>query len=91
LAEPVAQRVPTGSYAVLGPDGLMHGVREFTLALRVMPTLTLPRRQVLWSCLDAQGRGVELELTAERRLRASIGTADGIMTLEGASAIAQDA
>lgn len=44
LAEPGPQTVPAGSYAVLGPVGLLRQVSDCTVSLRIHPTLALPRR-----------------------------------------------
>jgi N,N-dimethylformamidase len=82
LAEPVPQSVPLGSYAVVGPAGLLHQVSDCTFSLRIHPTLALARRQVIMSCRDDDGRGIELELTPALRLRASIGTDAGQATVE---------
>ncbi|GCL62379.1 N,N-dimethylformamidase beta subunit family domain-containing protein [Pseudaquabacterium pictum] len=82
LATPGPQPVPLGSYAVLGPAGLLGAAADCTAALLVQPTLALPRRQVLLSTLDDQGRGLQLELTPARTVRATVGTSTGPATLE---------
>ena len=88
LAEPGPQPVPAGSYGVLGPAGLLEGVGDCTLSLRIHPTLALPRRQVLLSGLDDAGHGIALELTPALTLRATIGTAAGPATLETTTPLA---
>ena len=88
LAEPGPQGVPAGSYAVLGPAGLLRQVDSCTVSVRVHPTLALPRRQVILSCLDDDGRGLALELTAALTLRATVGTEAGLATVETAAPLA---
>jgi N,N-dimethylformamidase len=82
LAEPGPQGVPAGSFAVLGPAGLLHGVADCSVSLWVQPTLALPRRQAILSCLDAGGRGIALDLTPALTLRATVGTTAGPATVE---------
>ena len=74
LQEPTAQGVPIGSYGALGRPGLLDGLQQLTCGLRVFPTLSLPRRQVLLSCRDETGSGLEIELTAALALRVWVGT-----------------
>ena len=87
LAEPGPQTVPAGSYAVLGPVGLLRQVSDCTVSLRIHPTLALPRRQVVLSCLDDDGAGIALELTPALTLRATIGTSAGPATVETRSPV----
>ena len=82
LAEPGPQSVPAGSYAVVGPVGLLSQVRDCTFSIRIHPTLALARRQVIMSCRDDSGRGIELELTPALALRGTIGTDAGQATVE---------
>ena len=82
LVEPAPQTVPAGSYAVLGPVGLLRGVSDCTLSLRIHPTLALARRQVVLSCQDDSGAGITLELTPALTLRATIGTSAGPAMVE---------
>jgi N,N-dimethylformamidase len=82
LAEPGPQTVPAGSYAVLGPVGLLRQVSDCTVSLRIHPTLALPRRQVVLSCQDDSGAGITLELTPALTLRATVGTGAGPATVE---------
>ena len=91
LAEPGPQTVPAGSYAVLGPVGLLHQVSDCTVSLRIHPTLALARRQVVLSCLDDDGAGIALELTPALTLRATIGTSAGPATVETRSPVALQA
>lgn len=53
IAPAQAQRVPLGSFARLGPEGMLAELAACTLSLRLMPTLHLARRQVVVSTLDA--------------------------------------
>ena len=87
LAEPGPQTVPSGSYAVVAQKGPLNQVTDCTFSIRICPTLALPRRQVIMSCLDEQGRGVSLELTPALTLRGSIGTAAGLCTIDTAQAV----
>ena len=87
VAEPGPQGVPAGSYAVLGPAGLLQAVRDCTFSIRVHPTLALPRRQVIVSNLDDSGRGLALELTPQQTVRATVGTEAGLSTAETASPV----
>jgi N,N-dimethylformamidase len=87
LAEAAPQGVPIGSYGVLGPAGLLDGASDCTVALRMQPTLALPRRQVLLSMLDAQGRGFELALTPGLTLQATVGTVHGQVSVETTTAL----
>ena len=82
LAEPGPQSVPAGSYGVVGPTGMLNQVSDCTFSLQIHPTLALTRRQVIMSCLDDSGRGIELELTPALMLRGTIGTAAGQATVE---------
>ncbi len=82
LAEPKPEVVPAGSYGVVGTGGMLHGVVDCTLTLRIQPTLALSRRQVIASCRDVDGNGFELELTPARTLRGRIGTAAGDAVVE---------
>ncbi len=82
LAEPGPQSVPAGSYAVVGPMGMLNQLSDCTFSLQIFPTLALMRRQVIMSCLDAHGRGIELELTSARVLRGTVGTTAGRTTVE---------
>ena len=87
LAEPGPQTVPSGSYAVVAQKGPLNQVTDCTFSIRICPTLALPRRQVIMSCLDEQGRGVSLELTPALTLRGSIGTAAGLCTIDTAQSV----
>ena len=87
LATPGPQPVPSGSYAVLGPAGLLGQGTACTVALLVQPTLALARRQVLLSTLDDQGRGLQLELTPALTVRATLGTTAGLAMLETTQAL----
>ncbi len=82
LAEPSPQSVPAGSYAVVGPMGMLNQVSDCTFSLQIHPTLELTRRQVIMSCLDDSGCGIEIELTPALVLRGTIGTAAGQATVE---------
>lgn len=82
LVEPAPQAVPLGSYGVLGPAGLLQGVADLTLRIRLQPTLALPRRQVVLSNVDGAGRGLALVLTPQGTLQASVGTDSGTCTVE---------
>jgi len=85
LAEPGPQGVAAGSYAALGPAGLLQQARSCRFSIHIYPTLALARRQVVMSCLDDQGRGIALELTPSMNLRATVGTDAGPATVETAS------
>ncbi|MDH4392924.1 MAG: N,N-dimethylformamidase large subunit [Aquabacterium sp.] len=87
LEAPGPQTVPLGSYGVLGHVGLLSQASSCSLTLLVHPTLQLPRRQVIVSCLDDAGRGLALELTPALTLRATIGTAAGPATVETAAPV----
>jgi N,N-dimethylformamidase len=91
VAEPGPQGVPAGSYAVLGPAGLLQAVRDCTFSIRVHPTLALPRRQVIVSNLDDSGQGLALELTPQQTVRATVGTEAGLSTAETASPVPMQA
>jgi N,N-dimethylformamidase len=82
LAEPGPQSVPAGSYAVVGPTGMLNQLSDVAFSLQIFPTLALMRRQVIMSCLDEHGRGIELELTKARVLRGTVGTTAGLATVE---------
>jgi N,N-dimethylformamidase len=82
LAPPGPQPVPLGSFGVLGDAGLLQGVADCTLAVRVQPTLRLPRLQVLLSCLDDAGRGLALAITPAGTLQATVGTDAGLVLVE---------
>ncbi len=88
LAAPGPQPVPAGSFAVLGPAGLLPASGDCSLTLRIRPTLALARRQVILSARDAEGRGLALELTPTLHLRATIGTAAGPATVQTAEPVA---
>ena len=81
INEPGPQPVPLGSYATLGPVGLMNGVTNCSVSLTLQPTLALSRRQVLLSSLDDSGKGLELELTPDLQLQARFGTSQGLKSL----------
>lgn len=85
LAEAGPQGVAAGSYAALGPAGLLQRAGGCTFSIRIQPTLALARRQVVMSCLDEQGHGIALELTPALTLRASVGTEAGLATAETAA------
>lgn len=87
LAEPGPQDVPSGSYAILGPPGMLRHASDCTFSLRVHPTLALTRRQVIMSYLDDSGRGIALELTPTMTLRGTVGTEAGPATVETATPI----
>ncbi|NDG38499.1 MAG: N,N-dimethylformamidase large subunit [Betaproteobacteria bacterium] len=82
LAEPGPQSVPAGSYAVVGPAGMLNQVSDCNFSLQIHPTLALTRRQVIMSCLDHSGSGIEIELTPALVLRGTIGSAAGQATVE---------
>jgi N,N-dimethylformamidase len=82
LVEPGPQVVPSGSYAVVGISGLPLPVEDCTFTIRLHPTLKMSRRQVVLSCLDERGRGLELELTPALTLRGRIGIGSGEATVE---------
>lgn len=88
LVEPAPQAVPIGSYAVVAKDGLLNHASDCTFSIRIRPTLALPRRQVIMSCLDEQGRGIALELTPALTLRGTIGTVTGVCTIDTAQPVA---
>jgi N,N-dimethylformamidase len=87
LVEPGPQVVPSGSYAVVGQEGMFNQISDCTLSVRIRPTLALPRRQVILSCLDDRGRGISLELTPALTLRGAVGTAAGLCTIDTAQAV----
>jgi N,N-dimethylformamidase len=91
LIEPGPQTVPSGSYAVVMREGLLSHTSDCRFSIRIRPTLALPRRQVIMSCLDDQGRGISLELTPALTLRGTIGTAAGLCMIESARAVALNA
>ncbi len=81
VAEPAPQTVPLGSYAALGPAGLLADADRLSLGLRLQPTLALDRRQVILSCRDSDGRGLSLELTPTLTLLARMATTAGEVLL----------
>lgn len=91
LAEPGPQTVPSGSWAVLGPAGLLKGMRDARFTVRILPTLQRSRDQAILSCRDDAGRGLALELTPAMTLRARVGTAAGEVALETEAPLALDA
>lgn len=91
LAEPGPQTVPSGSWAVLGPSGLLKGMRDARFTVRILPTLQRSRDQAILSCRDDAGRGLALELTPAMTLRARVGTAAGEVAVETEVPLALDA
>ncbi len=87
LAQPAPQRVPIGSYGVIDTPGLLGLTSEGTVLIQIYPTLSLPRRQVVLSCLDDQGHGLELELTPSMTLLARVGTRTGLVSIETEHAV----
>ena len=87
LAQPAPQRVPIGSYGVINTPGLLGLTSEGTVLIQIYPTLSLPRRQVVLSCLDDQGHGLELELTPSMTLLARVGTRTGLVSIETEHAV----
>ncbi|MFZ9407893.1 MAG: N,N-dimethylformamidase beta subunit family domain-containing protein [Burkholderiaceae bacterium] len=88
LVEPQPQRVPSGSYAVLGDEQLLDPFRatgSISLRLWAQPTLLLGRRQVLLSWQNDQGQGLTIELTAQARVCIRLGSAAGETRLESAN------
>ena len=77
LAEPAAQAVPLGSWATLGPAGMLTGLTACTFTVRILPTLARAGRQVVASCRADSGAGFEIELTPALTLRARVGMAGG--------------
>jgi N,N-dimethylformamidase len=77
LVEPAPQPVPLGSWATLGTADMLAGLRSWAFTVRILPTLARPRRQVVMSCRDACGGGLELELAPDLTLHARVGTTDG--------------
>lgn len=91
LSEPGPRAVPSGSRAILGPAGLLKGMRACRATLRIQPTLRLPRDQAILHCRDEAGRGIALELTPAMRLRARVGTTAGEVAVETDAPVALDA
>ena len=87
LAQPAPQRVPIGSYGVIDTPGLLGLTSEGTVLIQIYPTLSLPRRQVVLSCLDDQGHGLELEVTPNMTLLARVGTRKGLVSIETEHAV----
>ncbi len=88
LLEPGPQAVPSGSFAVVTRDGLLSHTSDCRFSIRIRPTLALPRRQVIMSCLDDHGRGISLELTPALTLRGTVGTAAGLCTIDSVQPVA---
>ncbi len=84
LATPGPQSVPLGSFARLGPAAIFDDARSLTVSMRLLPTLRLPRRQVILSSRDDTGHGLLIELTPDGQLRATVGTdvGDAVLTTE---------
>ncbi len=91
LAEPGPQAVPSGSYAFVAGAGLLAGVGDCSLTIRIYPTRQMARRQVIASGLEAGAGGIALELTAALTLRGRVGAAAGEATVESAAPVPLDA
>ncbi|MEN9315273.1 MAG: hypothetical protein RIS35_1666, partial [Pseudomonadota bacterium] len=91
LAKPGPQIVPSGSRAILGPSGLMKGMRDGRVTLRIQPMLRLSRDQTILSCRDDAGRGLALELTPALTFRGRVGSAAGEVAVETVEPVAIDA
>ncbi len=90
LAEPAARTVPLGSWATLGPEGMLSQARGCTFEISIQPTLAMDRQQVIMSCLDADGRGIELALTPTLKPVARVGSGTGIACVESDVPVALD-
>lgn len=91
LAAAGPQSVPSGSYGVLGDEQLLapcNDTHSLALTLWALPTLALSRRQVLVSWMDAAGRGLQLSMQADQRVRVELGTAGGGVWLSSARPLA---
>lgn len=82
LGEPAARTVPLGSWATLGPERMLAHLTGCTFEITVQPTLTMNRRQVIMSCLDPAGRGIELSLSPALTLVARVGTSAGLAVID---------
>ncbi|MBU6285799.1 MAG: N,N-dimethylformamidase large subunit [Betaproteobacteria bacterium] len=68
LSTPKAQSVPLGSYARLGPEGLLATASSFTFCLHFQARLQATQTQVICSNLDDQHAGFSLALNEQRHL-----------------------
>jgi N,N-dimethylformamidase len=91
LAEPAPCTVPLGSWATLGNGGMLGKQTGCTFEISIQPTLAMDRQQVIMSCLDPAGRGIELALSPALRLIARVGTSAGLISIESETPVALDA
>lgn len=90
LVEPGPQTVPSGSWAILGPAGLLRGMRSARFTVRILPTLQRSHHQTILSCRDDAGRGLALELTPALTLRGRAGTSAGEVPVETEAPLSLD-
>ena len=83
VAAPMPEIVPIGSYAVLGPKGLLSDLKIATISVRLCPTRMTGRSQVVLtnSTAEITEAGLRIELDPDLKPIVAIGTQSGAALL----------